>query len=123
MSWTYTEKELFAKIKSEFPDFVEDSKTLAKEKFLVLTSNSNNQLIDVHYSSNYDSAVKSCDFWDERQNTYFVSTRDFVIKDKTHFDSLTLNEKLDEFHKEALDRFNAKVSESDRAYNQKQGVL
>lgn len=120
MSWAYTEKELFAKIRAEFPEFVNDSKTSTKEKFIVLIQNSKGSLSEVHYSSDYDSAVQTCDFWDERQNTYFVSTRDFALKEKMRFDSLTLNEKLDEFHKAALDRFNAKVAESEKAYNQKQ---
>lgn len=120
MNWPYTEEELFAKIKTEFPKFVNDSKTSTKEKFIVLIQNSNGSLTDVHYGSDYDSAVQTCDFWDEKQNTYFVSTRDFALKEKMRFDSLTLNEKLDEFHKYALDRFNAKVAESEKTYNQKQ---
>lgn len=120
MSSPYTEKELFAKIRAEFPEFVNDSKTSTKEKFIVLIQNSKGSLTEVHYSSDYDSAVQTCDFWDERQNTYFVSTRDFALKEKMRFDSLTLNEKLDEFHKSALDRFNAKVAESEKEYNQKQ---
>lgn len=110
-NFPFTNKELFEKIKSDLPELAEQLKNDGS-KYLVLTSNRDGFITNVYFGKNESKATSSCNFWDARQNTYFIEPGDFAQAESDRINSMTLDDKLDEFHKEALARFSKKVSES-----------